>query len=152
MSFRSRVAFAGVLALVAAGAATAQVPSTDIFVLQVDGDTVGEPRRITDREGYDNQPQFLPDGKALVYASIRESGGDIYRFDLKTGEATVVRETPESEYSPTPIPGRKAVSVVGTTATSNSSCGRTRWTAASPSCCCPTSPPWATTRGRTSRA
>jgi Tol biopolymer transport system component len=93
-------------------AATAQVPSTDIFIVPVDGEDVGEPRRVTDREGYDNQPQFLPDGRSLVYASQRGESTDIFRFDLDSGEELAVAKTPESEYSPTPIPGRKALSVV----------------------------------------
>jgi hypothetical protein len=92
--------------------ATAQVPSTDIFVVSVNGEEVGEPRRITDREGYDNQPQFLPGGRSLVYASLRGEGTDIYRHDLDSGKEVVVASTPESEYSPTPIPGSEAISVV----------------------------------------
>jgi len=92
--------------------AIAQLPSTDIFVVPVDGEQVGEPRRVTDREGYDNQPQFLPGGRSLVYASLRGEGTDIFRYDLDSGEDVVVASTPESEYSPTPIPGRDAISVI----------------------------------------
>ena len=43
-----------------------QVPSTDIFLLTVEDGSVAAVERVTDREGYDNQPQFLPDGKGLV--------------------------------------------------------------------------------------
>jgi hypothetical protein len=94
-------------------AAFGQVPSTDIFLLPIDGTTVGAPQRVTDREGYDNQPQFLPDGSGLVYSSIGAGGtSDIWLYDLVSGEAAVLVETPESEYSPTPIPGRAAISVV----------------------------------------
>ncbi|MEM8960272.1 MAG: hypothetical protein AAGD38_02230 [Acidobacteriota bacterium] len=71
---------------------------------------LGTPRAVTDREGYDNQPAFLPDGKTLVYTSIVEIEGtsqaDIWRFDIASGErARVTHTDKESEYSPTPIPG-----------------------------------------------
>jgi Peptidase family M28/WD40-like Beta Propeller Repeat len=97
----------------AVAAATAQAPATDIFLLPVDGATVGEPSRVTDRDGYDNQPQFLPDGSALVYSSQGPDGTtDIRLYDLVSGESGALVATPESEYSPTPIPGRRAISVV----------------------------------------
>jgi len=87
-------------------------PSTDIFLVPVDGADVGRPRRITDREGYDNQPRFLPGGNALVYASWRDGGTDIMLHDLRTGATRALVDTPQSEYSPTPIPGRDAISLV----------------------------------------
>jgi hypothetical protein len=98
--------------LAVATPAFSQVPSTDIFVVPIDRDQVGTPRRITDREGYDNQPQFLPDGASLVFTSMRGETTDIYRFDLESGKTSVVVGTPESEYSATPVPGRPAISVV----------------------------------------
>lgn len=90
-----------------------QVPSTDIFLLPVSGAAVGAAQRVTDRDGYDNQPQFLPGDDALVYSSIDEQGStDIHRYDIATGRTRVVVATAENEYSPTPIPGRDAISVV----------------------------------------
>ena len=111
MNLRSTLPAAVVFAAFA-GTATAQAPSTDIFILPVDGVDVGAPHRVTDREGYDNQPKFLPDGRALVYSSLQDGGTDIYRYDLASGETRLIVDTPESEYSPTPIPGREAISVV----------------------------------------
>ncbi len=92
--------------------ALAQVPSTDIFVVSVDGGRVGDTVQVTDREGYDNQPQFLPDGHRLVYSSLGGNGTDIRVHELRSGEDKILVDTPESEYSPTPIPGRKAISLV----------------------------------------
>lgn len=95
-----------------------EVPSTDIYLVPIEevGDEVpelGEPRNLTRREGYDNQPSFLSDGSALVYTSIRHGQADIYRLDLESGESTAVTQTADtSEYSPTPIDGGKAISVV----------------------------------------
>ncbi len=86
----------------------AQAPSTDIFLadLALDGPRV-EVRgwvNVTSREGYDNQPAFAGDGTALLYTSQREGQTDIYRYDLATGAISRVTDTPESEYSPTPLP------------------------------------------------
>jgi WD40 repeat protein len=85
------------------------VPSTDIYVadLRVERGhvTVGAAVNVTARAGYDNQPYFLPDGRAFLYTSIREDGqADVYRYDLRQGASTRVTTTPESEYSPTPLP------------------------------------------------
>ncbi len=107
-----RMTVMAVVLFAAGNLVLAQAPSTDIFLLPVDGDSVGTARRLTDREGYDNQPQFLRDGHRLVYSSEADAGTDIIVHDLRSGEKTVLAETPESEYSPTPIPGRNAVSVV----------------------------------------
>jgi hypothetical protein len=104
-----------VLALVAAplGAQT----DTDIHVLSLersdDGVTVvGPPRPVTDRAGYDNQPHFTPDGRSILYTSIRGGQADTYRFHISSGHTEHVTRTPESEYSPTPIPGTDRFSVV----------------------------------------
>ena len=91
----------------------AQAPSTDIFLFSVDGTSLGEPTRVTDREGYDNQPKFLPDGDRLVYSSQGEDGTtDILLYDAAAGETSILIDTAESLYSPTPIPGRDAISAV----------------------------------------
>lgn len=86
--------------------------SNDIFVVPIDGKIVGTPLRVTDRAEYDNQPRFLPDGRSLVYTSMRGEATDIYRYDLDTGKGVAIVTTPQSEYSPTPVPGRDAISVV----------------------------------------
>ncbi|HEX5709030.1 MAG TPA: hypothetical protein VFX96_17140 [Pyrinomonadaceae bacterium] len=92
-------------------------PSTDIFLVPLSGAGLelkaGEPRRLTDWEGYDNQPSFTPDGRAVLYTSIRADGqADIYRYDLARGASERVTQTPESEYSPTVTPDGKHFSVI----------------------------------------
>jgi dipeptidyl aminopeptidase/acylaminoacyl peptidase len=78
---------------------------------------VGEPARITDWKGYDNQPTFSPDGAAVFYTSIREDGqADIYRYALADKSTTRVTSTPEGEFSPTVVPGGGALSVIRTEA------------------------------------
>lgn len=105
-----------------ASAASQAPPGTDIFLVEFSEPTTAPAvRRLTDRIGYDNQPAFLPDGARLAYTSISstpsESGealsqADILSVDLETGAKVALTETPESEYSPTPIPGEEAISVI----------------------------------------
>ena len=85
-------------------------PGSDIFLIPLNTDgkslTFGEPRNITARPGYDNQPAFTPDGGGVLYVSIREDGqADIYRYDITSGKTMQVTATAESEYSPTIMPG-----------------------------------------------
>lgn len=99
------------------GPALAQpIPSTDVYLLPITqgetGPTLGEPRNITDRDGYDNQPMFARDGKSLFYTSMSGDQTDIVRYQLEKKTTTPVTNTPESEYSPTPVPGENAISVV----------------------------------------
>lgn len=90
---------------------------TDIYLLDLvqEGSGlafVGAPFTVAVRAGYDNQPAFTPDGRTILYTSIRDGQADTYRYDLDTGRTTRVTTTPESEYSPTPIPGTSRFSVV----------------------------------------
>jgi WD40 repeat protein len=98
-------------------AAVQQLPSTDVFLVPIEGAgehvRAGTPRNLTRRSGYDNQPAFTPDGAAILYTSIRDDGqADIYRYDLGRQRATRLTATPESEYSPTPLPTGNGFSVV----------------------------------------
>jgi Tol biopolymer transport system component len=91
-------------------------PSTDIFVGQlssVNGQlTVTDVRNATDRDGYDNQPHFTPDGAGLLYTSQRDGQTDIYRLDVSTMESQPVTSTEENEYSATMMPGGQSFSVI----------------------------------------
>ena len=106
-----------VIALLALQAAAAGPPATDIYLadLRVSRGrvSVGVPVNVTARPGYDNQPFFLPDGRAFVYTSIREdSQADIYRYDIDTKTSVRLTATRESEYSPTLLPDGSGFSVV----------------------------------------
>jgi dipeptidyl aminopeptidase/acylaminoacyl peptidase len=105
------------LSLNASGQAPRGVPSTDIFLLDLTSRqghmSLGQPRNITKRAGYDNQPMFSADGKSLFYTSIREDNqADIYLYDLAKAAARQITATKESEYSPTLTPDGKALSVI----------------------------------------
>lgn len=86
-------------------------PGTDIWTAALnradDGTlSLGEATNATDREGYDNQPFFVPDGSGFWYTVIDDAGvADIWFHDLASGANTAVTTTaPESEYSATPAP------------------------------------------------
>lgn len=107
---------AALLALQPAPAPTSP-PDTEIFlaVLHTAGGTttIVRPVNISNSPGYDNQPSFTPDGRFVLFTSIR--GGtqtDVYRYAIATHEVSRVTDTPESEYSPTVTPDRAHISVV----------------------------------------
>jgi len=94
-----------------------QGSSTDIFLVEMqpgkDSLILGTPVNMTNRSGYDNQPHFTPDGKYVLYTSIREDGqADCYRYSIKDQSTIRLTTTEESEYSPTVMPGGKSFSVV----------------------------------------
>lgn len=116
MSSRNRrAAVAAIVALTGAvehakaqaGAPRTSVPSpgAEIYLVPLamrDGIPVaGAPLNITRRDGYDNQPSFTADGRALLFTSHRGDGHtDIYRYDMVQGSTVAARATkPESEYS-----------------------------------------------------
>lgn len=70
-------------------------------------------KNITDREGYDNQPSFSPDGLILYYSSDNEkSAPDIYSYHVESGKETQLTDTFEKEYSPLVMPDGKHISFV----------------------------------------
>lgn len=91
-------------------------PATDIYLaeLRIARRTVsvGAPVNVTARPGYDNQPFFLPGGRAFLYTSVRDSQADIYRYDLDRKTSVQLTATRESEYSPTPLPHGAGFSIV----------------------------------------
>ncbi len=83
-------------------------PAKDIYLTSfstADGVVeIGDLQNITDREGYDNQPFFVPDSDAFLYTSMREGKTDIFRYDLSEEQHDqLTRTEATSEYSPTPM-------------------------------------------------
>jgi len=120
---RIHVTFAASLVSAAATVATAAAqtaPSTDVYLAPITlsrdaahGIAIATPVNITHRQGYDNQPAFMVDERAVFYTSTREDGqADIYRYDIATRQTARVTATPESEYSATLMPGTNRFSVV----------------------------------------
>ena len=100
----------------ARAAAPAGPPGTDVWIatLSVRGAAVrvGAPLNATRRPGYDNQPAFSRDGRFVLYTSIRDGQADIWRYDRRAGTSERLTRTPESEYSPTPLPAGRGFSVI----------------------------------------
>ena len=74
--------------------------------------TLGTPINITDRPGYDNQPSFTADGKAILFTRGNAGQTDIYRYDIASRTTTQLTKTSESEYSATVMPGGQRFSVI----------------------------------------
>ena len=106
------------VALLASRVALAQArPSTDVWIAPLRtsgaGLVVGEPRNVTARRGYDNQPSFTPDGRTILFTVIGDDGqADIWRAPVRGGAPERVTRTPESEYSATVTPDGRAFSVI----------------------------------------
>ena len=93
-------------------------PQADIYVADLsvfDGlHFLGDLKNVTNRpEAYDNQPQFSPDSRSILFTAAQEDGQtEIHRYYLSSGRTTRITRTKESEYSPTPIPGDRAFSAI----------------------------------------
>jgi hypothetical protein len=130
MSSRRQLAIAGLLATVAAIAATTlraqapppaaavQQPATEIYLAPMKfgptGPLVGPARNVTENPGrYDNQPFFGSDGRSMLFASNRDGKQtDLYFLELPTRQMRQFTKTPESEYSPTVMPDDAGVSAI----------------------------------------
>ncbi|MFQ5569443.1 MAG: TolB family protein [Rhodothermales bacterium] len=91
-------------------------PGTDILLVPLhNGEPLSpenRPVNLTDRDGYDNQPFFTPDGRSILFTSFRDEQTDIYGIDLATRAVERVTQTAESEYSPTMLPTVDGFSVI----------------------------------------
>src|SRR5207253_9714167 len=85
-------ALAALIIIGLGAAARSQTPSPSptatpgfsvIFIADIKNERGGvrfsQPVKITTFAGYNNQPSFLPDGLSILYTSIRDKQGDVYR-------------------------------------------------------------------------
>lgn len=105
-------------ALLAPRLAAQPAPASDVFLVPLTRPSntewrVGVPANVSRFEGYDNQPAFAIDARALFFTRVGPDGqADIWRSDFSTGRAAPVRVTRESEYSAFPTPDSAALAVV----------------------------------------
>jgi hypothetical protein len=89
---------------------------TEIFLLDISESggniTLSNPKNITNRRGYDNQPFFHPTSPLLYYTAMQDGQTDIWSYNLKTGVGLQVTNTIDSEYSPTVTPDKKYLSCI----------------------------------------
>ncbi len=95
----------------------AQLPDTDVWLFKLEKTKTdlkpGDPKNITKRTGYDNQPSFSNDSKKIYYVSIREDKqSDIYIYDIGSEKTVQLTKTKESEYSPVLTPDSKYLNSV----------------------------------------
>jgi Tol biopolymer transport system component len=77
------------------------------------GISLSNPKNITNRIGYDNQPSFHPSKHVLYYSSFNEDErSDIKIFNYKNGKTEHFTQTQEREYSPTVTPDDKFISCI----------------------------------------
>ena len=90
--------------------------SSEIYLIKmsVEGGkyVFSNPLKITQMEGYNNQPQFHPDGKSLLYSAGMADNTEIYQYVIESGKTQVLTSTPDSEYSPSVMPEGKSFSVI----------------------------------------
>ena len=96
--------------------ASSAQPSTEVYLfdLKLDGSDVkvSNPLNISNNEGYDNQPHFMPDGKSILFTSNHNGQTEIVRYYMTDARKERLTNTPGSEYSPTPTPDGKHFSSI----------------------------------------
>ncbi len=90
------------------------LPSTTIFLADFDASSgaISSVTEITPHAGYNNQPAFSADGRTVYYVDDVNGATDIVRYDRTSGARTRVTQTPEAEFSPTPMPDGRSLSAV----------------------------------------
>ncbi len=84
------------------------MPEMDVYLVEISGGldrpVFGEPRNVTARPGYDNQPVFLPDGSSFLYTAFIDDQADIYRFEIADGSIHRVTASTAGEWAPALTP------------------------------------------------
>ena len=107
--------FAAAVVALSAVSASQQAPNPaapapfDIYLLPMSGGVAAmksaKPEPVSTAAGYDNQPNFSPDGGRILFAANRDGKQtDIYAFDRASRQVSQVTRTAENENSPTYVP------------------------------------------------
>lgn len=89
--------------------APAPPPGTDIYLVPIAGGPASmktaKPTPVATASGYENQPNFSPDGNRILFAANTDGRQtDVLAFDRSTGHVTQLTQTRENENSPTFLP------------------------------------------------
>jgi hypothetical protein len=89
----------------------------EIYLADIDfsktGITISNPKNVTNRKGYDNQPSFHPDKPIIYYSSFNDSSlAEIKTYNYKLNKTGHLTQTREHEYSPTVTPDKKYISCI----------------------------------------
>ena len=104
----------------------AQLPETNIYVFDMEASAIRNTYRFTkpkfingnNLNAYNNQPRFIR-GQLYITSERGDGQTDIYRFNLNRRTQNQLTASPESEYSPTPMPDGEHISVVRVSADGN---------------------------------
>lgn len=89
------------------------LPATQVWLAPLSDGVPGRPIRVSAASRYNNQPQFSVDSQELFFTAEQPDGQtDIWRYRLADQSLQAVSQSPESEYSPTPMPDASSLSVV----------------------------------------
>jgi WD40-like Beta Propeller Repeat len=96
-------------ALATQAPAPAPPPGTDIYLLPISGGVSSlksaKPVPVAANAGYENQPNFSPDGNRILFAANTDGRQtDVFAFDRTTRTAMQMTQTRENENSPTFVP------------------------------------------------
>jgi hypothetical protein len=92
--------------------------NSDIWMMQMDSGTgtilFSNPRNITGKTGYENQPCYSQNGKMIYYTARNDTSlkTAIYSYTLSTGETRQVTFSSLSSYSPKPLAAGNGISVL----------------------------------------
>lgn len=91
-------------------------PETEIFLFDYDAaaeeDALSGGTNVTQRVGYDNQPFFTKDSATFLYSRDDGTQTDIWEYEIASAAHTRITNTPENEFSPTPSPDNRTISMV----------------------------------------
>lgn len=89
------------------------LPASQLWLMKLVNNEPAELTAITAADRYNNQPHFSPLSDAIFFTTEQaDNQTDIAKYRISDGELSLVLSSPESEYSPTPIPGSNAISVI----------------------------------------
>ncbi len=91
-------------------------PNTEVYLFDLNKSegfySISNPYNVSAQNpGYDNQPHFTS-GNRLLYTGARNGQTDVIQFDLITKMSTNETNSPQNEYSPTPVPNQNAFSCI----------------------------------------
>lgn len=81
-------------------------PCVDVYAIPAAG---GQERRLTDGKGYNDGPEYSPDGAHIWFSSTREGPMQIFRMDRDGGSLTRVTQTEDNEWFPHVSPDGRRV-------------------------------------------
>ena len=105
-----------IITLLQVDLALAQAPETEVYLfdLEIRGNiiTISNPQNISQNPGYDNQPNFLPNGSGFLYSSVSNEQTEVVYYEIATGKKKTMTQSEGSEYSPTITPDQKYFSTI----------------------------------------